>query len=193
MNTKEIMNIKEFKFAIKYYCQIDKDLELTNNFVEHSTENQQVYSINFAKIILIARAEFENRCKQLCDILEEGDHSKIDFKKFTKIILKHCPDIVKAEFECNGMKIKPLDDWKVYEKEEFEKSKWNVYNKLKHNMFLYFSDATLENAIKSVASLQAILLLIEKICGYDECINCYIVSNYTRKIMSVARSESIPS
>ena len=53
----------------EYFLSLESDLEDCSKYVEFTSTNYKTYSIEFAKIILLASAEFDTVAKELCKII----------------------------------------------------------------------------------------------------------------------------
>ena len=55
----------------EYFLAIESDLENCCRYVEFSSDNYGTYSIEFARIIMAASAEFDTLAKNLCQAILE--------------------------------------------------------------------------------------------------------------------------
>jgi hypothetical protein len=139
----------------QYFLAIEDDLLNASRFVEFVSDNYSVYSIEFARLLLLSSSEIDVVAKELCKLLSTDSKCE-DINDYQKIILKHYP--LFATFEVNiprfGLSVKPWDAWSQGNKLVW----WKAYNDVKHERSKYYNKATLSNAVESVAALFTILL-----------------------------------
>ena len=94
-----------------YYLILEQDLSNTSRFIEPEGQDN-VYSFEFAKIIVLANTEVESVFKILCKEIADKDVGKMSYYK--NIILNRFPKIVDAYVNVpragkNGLK--PYEEW----------------------------------------------------------------------------------
>ena len=156
-------------------------MQQTGQFVDHSVgdsgewSNGDVFSNEFAKILLLTASEFEVVCKSLCKEIDTSFNTRADIVKITKTILKEFPRIGETVITTPYMRISPLKEWKISMKTDDNGNSseyvegldwWNAYNGVKHNRGNSFLKANLKNCIKAMASLLVIeMYLSQKAIG----------------------------
>lgn len=68
-----------FEMHWQYYLSIENMLVKTNQYVTHSNKNKNMYSDEFASIILLSCSELDSLFKQLC--FNNGVESKSKYFK----------------------------------------------------------------------------------------------------------------
>ena len=89
MTKEELTNIWN------YYLVLDRDMDDTSRFVEHT--QRDVYSFEFQKLITLCCTEIENVFKLLCQNTPGANASAGNMSQYKEIILTHYPKIVEAE------------------------------------------------------------------------------------------------
>jgi len=135
------------------FIALEEELVNTQNFVEIHKSNYKTFSIKYRSIIMQACSEIEIIYKKVCGI----DHAnKADMKTYRDFIKNnHHQDFFNIEvlIPIYNEKLKP---WFVCA-EDRSPEFWSAYNTIKHQGKL--EEATLENAISSLADLFSLLLL----------------------------------
>ena len=146
-----------------YYLSIERDLANTSQYVEpHGQEN--VYSLEFAKLLILACTEVESMFKVLCKEII-GDSVSANMSSYKETILGKYPRIVEATVSVSrlGASIKPFASWNTG-----KLAWWGAYQQVKHDRGSCFEQATYRNAVEAVAALYILLLYLFKICENSE-------------------------
>jgi hypothetical protein len=147
-----------------YYVSIEQDLLATSRYVEFSEVNRNVYSIEFARILLAASSEVDVVAKELCRVFNPDAHPE-RINEYREIILGQYPlfQYTQLDVPRYNLKLAPWVDWKEGKTPEW----WSDHNEVKHERHTSFHKATLANALKSTAGLLAMLLhLYRKTIGH---------------------------
>jgi hypothetical protein len=139
-----------------YYRLLEGDLEKCFRYVEPATEHHDVYSEQFARIILMACTEIEN-CLRAFALWEQIKPKPSSLPNYYKFVTELFPsfelmDMFMPRF---SLGFTPWTGWS----ENASPDWWsNGYNKIKHDRLKHPGAATLIRAVKSVAALQVLLL-----------------------------------
>lgn len=191
------MNNQEVLFRWNYFCSLCDMLKNTTQFVDHSNpNNKMVNSFEFQKIIMLASMEFENIGKKLCVIANPKlniDSSSFNIIKITKNILENYNELNKTTIRNDYEVFSPLVDWKIELNNDNKEvctgiEWWSAYNHIKHNAFDYYKEATLKNAVDSLASLMILEInYVRIITGNSHLMNdkpcSYFVNPYQGNII----------
>lgn len=171
------MTEKDIKTNWYYFRALAFQLQNTTQFVEHDVSlNGQTFSNEFAKILMLASSEFEVICKALCKESSVKLTWNASIISITEGVLSTYPNIGQTEIITPYLgDIKPLEHWRVG-KVKNRKGKsvdkvigidwWEAHNNVKHDRGDFFSKATLENSIYSMASLMVVeMYLSQKVIG----------------------------
>ena len=151
------MNIKEFKRTyINHYLLLEKDFQLTTEYVTIAEDNFETYSASYLKLLLTIGSEIDVMLEFLAN-LYDPDTKERGFG-CSKVILKNEPNIKSLEIQLRNEDISvcPWDCGRIPEW-------WTAYNEIKHNRYeaatqfdstrKYYQYANLRNVIKSLAAL----------------------------------------
>ncbi len=156
------MNNEEFILHWNYFCSLAIRLEETKNYVHHGIVDNDgfklihadVCSDAFKQIIILAASEFENVARIICKSFGKTTRS---IEGISRLILGEFPRIVETEVITLFWQGKPLYGWRIVEDDKKKKVHgiewWNAYNSLKHNKENSYKQATLNNAVFSLAAL----------------------------------------
>ena len=128
----------------EYFLAIEDDLVKTSRFVEFSTDNFKTYSIEFAKIILASASEFDVIAKILCNkisakkVCNINDYREVILEKYPQF---HSMDVNLSRYD---IKLSPWSDWNTGGNPDW----WKSYNNVKHERNRFYSEATLETALR---------------------------------------------
>ena len=178
------ININDLWF---YYLSISKDMENTSLYVE-PREQENVYSLEFCKIIVLSCVELETVLKAICYKAEGGKHG--DIGDYKKVILSHFPKIVEAEVIVSRYEktIKPFESWNN------RLFWWDAYQTVKHGFGDSFKAGTYKNAVYALAALYISILYYmritnSKLSTYN---NGYLTSDYEDHVLSIGGLKQLP-
>lgn len=158
-----LMTYHELQQGWYYYLSIEHDLNETSRYLEPNGQ-EEVYSFEFYKIIMLCCSEIETTFKQLCKTIDPSSNcGNIGMYKST--ILSKFPKIGEAMVfvpRWNGKNLYPFKDWSTGKLEW-----WDGYTSLKHSRFESIKEASYKNAVNSLAALYILLQYLYKTCGYD--------------------------
>lgn len=178
----KIITIEEAISNWHYFCALSSQLAKTEQFVDHSVNengemiNGNTFSWEFAKLLMLAAAEFENIAKSICiaSNIKKGRDESINY--FSDIILNKYPKIGETLVITSHMKTMPLRNWSV-EHSVTEKGKpkiiakgiewWKDYNEVKHNRYKNYKLANLRNCFYAMSSLMVLELYLLRIVSGD--------------------------
>lgn len=185
------MDEKQLENMWNYFLSLEQDLSNTSRYVEPQGQ-ENVYSFEFAKIIILACTEVESAFKQLCKLIDGNDHDRGRMDTdYNPIILGVYPKIVDSEVYISrlGRTEKPFENWN-----SSSLSWWRAYNKIKHNRDSYFQKATYENAVLALSALYILILYLSEIIEKE--VNTlesnYIRSPYMRQLYACRPNNKLP-
>lgn len=183
MITKETMNE-----IWNYYLSLEKDLDNTSRYIEPKGQ-ENVYSFEFAKLLVLSCTELESVLKLLC--YECNGKKAGNIGEYKGIILEKYPKIVFAEVNIArwGETIRPFEGW-----DKGSLFWWSAYGNVKHNREDNFKEATYKNAVYALSALYiSIFYLASKsnitFSGYA---SIYIQSDYSARNLAVAPNKKLP-
>jgi hypothetical protein len=148
----------------EYFLSLESDLERCTRYIEFHPSNFTTFSIELAKIIMAASAEFENVAKDLCKQINPSTNPR-NITDIYPIIIgtfsRFCQ--VEVMLPRYNIQFQPWSQWTENQRPDWWK---NGYNAIKHSRDTSFDKATLENAIYSLGGLfTAVLYYHQKLSG----------------------------
>lgn len=179
-------NIKD---SWNYYRSLSEDMARTSRYVEPIGQ-EDVYSIEFSKIIVLSCVELESVFKALCS--EIGGSECKNIVQYQKKILGKFPRIVDAVVEVprTGTHLQPFDDWKSARK----LSCWKAYTEVKHTRGECFKQASYKNALSALSALYVSILYYAQFTNaeLDTIDDGYLSSDYANAPLCVGRIKKLP-
>ena len=172
-----------------YYLTLEADISNTSRYIEpRGLEN--VYSFEFAKILILACTELESVFKLLC--LEiTGEQPEGNIGKYKETILSKYPRIVDAIVSVKrwGRCICPFQGW-----DKGPLLWWSAYQGVKHNRKEFFSGASYNNAVYALAALYVSTFYLAKTSGVDfaDYTSEYIESDYSKTRLVYGAIKRLP-
>lgn len=172
-----------------YYLSLEKDMSNTSRYVEPSGQ-ENVFSFEFAKILILTCTEVESIFKILCSKLEPQTNAS-DISVYKRIILEKYPNIIKAETNIDRLNktIIPFSNW-----DNGKLSWWGAYQEVKHNRGSFFEKATYLNAVTALSALYIIIFYLSKETNikFDNYKSEYISSEYADPYVLCSPEKTIP-
>lgn len=142
-----------------YFLTLEEDIDRLSRYLQPTQANFAAYSIEMARILMVAAAEIDVVAKQLCRNIDEKSKAE-NIIHYREEIVAHFPQItdavvILARF---GLTLKPWGQWKSQDRPSW----WRAYNDVKHHRHTNFKDANLENCLNAAAGLFVLLLFFYK-------------------------------
>ena len=139
----------------EYFLAIEDDLLQASRYVEFSEANFNVYSLEFARLLLITCSEVDVIAKEFCRVLAPDDKNE-DMADYQATILKYYPKFASHNLYVPRFSIgcTPWSEWNEGKKLSW----WQAYNGVKHERSKNFEQATLNNVLDAVAGLFSLSL-----------------------------------
>jgi len=150
---------------LSYYKLLEEDLNSCFRFVEPIEAHHDVYSMEFARIILMAASEIENALKSF-DVAVNGAAKGKKICEYSILVVGRFPAFCSMEMYLprSSYKFKPWSGWSSSKAPDWWK---NGYNNIKHDRLNNPGAATMLRAIESVGALQAVLLHLYRLTNPD--------------------------
>lgn len=138
------------KLHWNYFLALERDLETTSRYIEFSAHNFGTYSIELAHLLFAAASEVDVVAKLLCQkIAPQAPCNNInDYKSILVPVIADLPNI-SVNVARYGLLLNPWSDWASQNNPLW----WRSYNNVKHQRDAHFQEATLSNALNSLAAL----------------------------------------
>lgn len=155
-----------------YFLTIEEDIAELARWIEFHESNFQCFSIQLARILMVASAEVDVMARKLSSDIDQ-DSKADNIHQYRKVIMAAYPDFFTYTLEMPryGLSFSP---WSSWENSGNPPSWWQANNKVKHHRSDKFERASLENALNSVAGLFVLISIY-----------------YQRKISSVTPAPSL--
>lgn len=172
-----------------YFLMLESDLDNTSRYIE-PVGQENVFSFEFAKLLILACTEIESVFKAICFEIENKQVAG-DIGTYKATILGKYPNIVHTTVIIKrlGRNIEPFYGW-----DTGPLPWWTAYNEVKHNRGSKFSNATYINATTAIAALYVLILYLAKITGihFSEHESKYIDSDYVEGGILFGPSKRLP-
>jgi hypothetical protein len=138
-----------------YFLALEDDLDRLSRFVEFTAQNYGCYSIELARILMLASAEIDVVAKQLCGQIAPDSRANNIHEYRTTILSTYTSFTKNSVFiPRHGLELHPWSQWAGNESPIW----WCAHNNVKHNRHTHYSDANLENALNAVGALLLITI-----------------------------------
>ena len=137
----------------EYFLSIEADLAQCTRYVQFCPENYRTFSVEFARVIVAASAEFDAVAKGLCGAID-GNAQPESITEYQSIIVGKYPRFPEYKIHIPRFKLEfqPWIEWTQSNSPDW----WSKgYNKIKHHRDQHFASANLHNAILATAGLLA--------------------------------------
>lgn len=134
-----------------YFLTIEEDVAELARWIEFHQSNFQCFSIQLARILMVASAEADVMAKKLASDIDQ--ENKVDsINGYREVIMSAYPDFhtYTVEVPRYGLSFSPWSNWELPNNPP---RWWTANNKVKHHRSNCFDRASLENALNSVAGL----------------------------------------
>lgn len=138
------------KLHWNYFLALERDLEVVSRYVEFSSDNSDVYSIELAHLLFAAASEVDVIAKLLCKRLSPtAPRGNMD--EYRPVLLGSLADLPTTEVFVPryGLTFKPWENWAGRNNPDW----WRSYNNVKHERDAHFREATLTNALNALGAL----------------------------------------
>lgn len=145
---------------LNYFLCLETDIQALSRWIEFSTFNEMVYSIELARLLMTAAAEADVIAKRLCATIEPQTRAS-SINSYQAILCKALPALPDANVEMprHGMAFRPWSNWA---KQNSPPDWWQGNNKVKHQRAEHFMQANLKNVLNASAGLLVLLTLYLK-------------------------------
>lgn len=144
-----------------YFLSIERDFIETIDYVEIHAKNENTYSNEYAKLLLLIGSEVDVVAKMLCeqDAANLLRRNIIDYKK---AIISAFPgfDTVEIDIPRYDLHIKPWETWGQPSGES--PLWWRAYNSVKHDRNTEFHLASQKNTLHALCGWLSLLLYLHR-------------------------------
>jgi len=139
-----------------FFLALEDDLETLSKYIDFSA-NDEVYSIEIARLFLNTCSEVDVILKQLCKAIDQNSTAG-SINHYYNEISAALPNLVpfKVTIPRLGLTLTPWIDWS----NDHPPFWWKDHNKVKHHRHENFSKANLKNCLNAVAGLYVAVLYL---------------------------------
>lgn len=173
------------------FLSIEDDMIGVTKFFDRCIDNNHVYSIQFEKIILVSCSTIEHILK---DMMSYNQIKSKGIKNYIEMLRVHYPHIYRCKVYIPRFEsmIEPFKDLERNDTSTIDW--WKSYNKIKHDPTKGLSNATFDNATKSMAALYILIFYRSGIFGegFDSYASKFIYSDYALRTAIFDEKEQLP-
>lgn len=157
MSTNLIDNDNRFHW--NYFLALESDLQNISKFIEFTSENFNVFSIELTLLFLATASEVDVVAKQLCNLTDQSNKAN-NIVEYKNIIMPHFSSITETTINIPrfNLEFTPWNEWENDKSPQW----WSDYNDVKHNRVDNFKKANLGNVLNSMAGLFTLVLMYYK-------------------------------
>jgi hypothetical protein len=142
-----------------YFFSLEDDVLSLSRWIELCADNESVYSIELARLLMTASAEADVVAKALCKSVSPDSRAS-SINAYQKVLLPIFPHLPQAAVSIPrfGQRMSPWENWASA---DTPPDWWTANNKVKHHRASNFSDANLKNVLNSISGLFILLILLD--------------------------------
>ena len=139
----------------QYLLALDSDLDRLSRYIEFAPDNLGCYSLELARILMMASAEVDVVAKQLCERIDpESSHRNIvDYRKAITRQYDQFVDGTVYVFN-DSLELHPWSQWRTEDSPLW----WRANNAVKHSRHTHYAEANLKNALNAVGALMLLAI-----------------------------------
>jgi len=148
---------------LTYFQCLESDIEALSRWIEFSTKNEGVYSIELARLLMTAAAEVDVVAKHVCATIDQNADAQ-SINAYQAVLCQAIPTLPDTQVEMPryGLVLRPWSNW---QQPASPPDWWQGNNKVKHHRADHFEEASLKNVLNASAGLLVLLLLYFKSQG----------------------------
>lgn len=144
------IHYKQANIHWNYFLAIEKDFETLSRYIEFTESNNQVFSIELARLLMSATQETDVVLKQICQLVNPKGKAET-INDYKEVIINHIPEFIGESIHIHrfGMSSMPWENWGGKSNPDW----WQANNKIKHQRVTHFELANLKNKFNSIGGL----------------------------------------
>ena len=133
----------------RYFLSLEKEVVATLRYVEFDSSQSEVYSFEFARLLILVCSELDVVFKVICDSVnvDEGADSVGKYQRC--IAAKYKVEAEQVRIDRFSLVLTPFDLWSSSRPPPW----WTAQNKVKHHRHECFNQATFGNVLNATAGL----------------------------------------
>ncbi len=144
------INYSQTKLHWNYFLTLERDFETVARFIEPCEANNNVFSMELARLIMAATQEVDVVLKLLCRlVVPQSTADRVN--AYHSVIVSKVPDLIHEEIRTPryGMSSRPWIGWSEQNPPQW----WTANNKIKHQRSQFYHQATLSHAFNALGGL----------------------------------------
>lgn len=141
-----------------YFFCLEDDIANLSRWIEFTAENESVYSIELARLLMTAAAECDVVAKALCKVIDTKSRAT-SVGAYQAALVEVFPRLPSAEIAIPRFG-KTLHPWINWGTPNTTPAWWSANNRIKHHRAEHFKEANLKNVLNAVAGLMVLLVLL---------------------------------
>jgi hypothetical protein len=152
------MNEQQPPIHWSYFLYLEQDISAISRWIEFSEKNLGCYSIELARLLMVASAEVDVVAKKLCKLIKPQSKAS-SIHQYQKILIKEYPNLPMAVVRTPryGLRLQPWTSWIHVNSPP---NWWTANNKIKHHRAENFERANLKNVFEATTGLFVLLILL---------------------------------
>lgn len=148
---------------LNYFLCLESDILGISRWIEFSLDNESVYSIELARLLMTAASEADVLAKGLCRIID-ATRSASSINAYQSVLCEAFPTLPDSLVEIPrfGLEFRPWSNW---HEPDSPPDWWTGNNKVKHHRAEHFKQANLKNVLNASAGLLVLLILYHRSQG----------------------------
>lgn len=141
-----------------YFLCIEDDLLELSRWIEFCTANNNVYSLELARLLMTVAAESDVVAKALCKRIKPNSRAS-GINSYQSELVVAYPMLPQATVEMPrfGLSFTPWENWSV---QCNSPDWWRGYNHVKHDRAQRFTEASLKNVLNATAALLLLIVML---------------------------------
>lgn len=140
----------------RYFLSLEREFAETLRYVEFTKEQQNVYSFEFARLLMLSCAELDVVLKVMCNHIAGNASADKISSYFSCLDSKYNVTLEKVRVDRFSLVLQPFQDWSLSNRPAW----WTAQNKVKHRRHESFHLASFINALEAIAGLFVANLLL---------------------------------
>jgi len=140
----------------RYFLSLEREFAETLRYVEFTEEQRNVYSFEFARLLMLSCAELDVVLKVTCNHIDATASADSIGQYFSCLDLSYHVTSEEVRVDRFSLALRPFQDWT----RDTPPAWWTAHNKVKHRRHESFHLASFINALEAIAGLFVANLLL---------------------------------
>ena len=143
---------------LNYFSCLEDDLLTLSRWIEFCPQNESVFSIELARLLMTACAEVDVVAKALCREIAPARGART-IGAYQEVLCAALPMLCEVQVRMTrfGMVLNPWANWRQHDNPPLW---WSANNKVKHHRAQHFAEANLKSVLNAISGLLVLLVLL---------------------------------